>query len=155
METQDIAIVSIHPDPARPLAWDFKDILESLRPYWDRWVWCVRNLDWLGENCELVCQRVEAAGCAGVWMSSQELYEHARNIYQTLEGEFLAFPQELPPSQVTSEDLDLRSFPTSRAELAIVAVDGAFFEVCAKDHALLGPLRKFRDIRNEDPSTYF
>jgi hypothetical protein len=155
MKTQNVSIVSIHPDPAQPLAFDIKDVLDAFGPCLERWVWCVRNLDWLGEDSEALCQQVEAAGSAGLWMTSQELLSHARKVYQTIEGEFLAFPREVDPKTVTAQELNLRCFPASRAELAIVAVDGGFFEVYAKDPDVLSRLRLFGDVRDEDPSEYF
>jgi hypothetical protein len=155
MKTQNISIVSIHPDPAQPLALDIKHILEAFGPYLDRWVWCVRNLDWLGDDAEALCQRVETAGSAGLWMTSQELLGHARNVYQTIEGELLAFPYETDPKTVTARELNLRCFPASRAELAIVAVDGGFFEAYAKDPDAMSRLRRFGDVRDEDPTKYF
>jgi hypothetical protein len=155
MRTQDIAIVSIHPDPAQPLALDLKEVLGALKPYCERWIWCVRNLDWLGENSEAVCQRVEAAGLGGLWMSSQDLLGHARGIYQTIEGEFLAFPREIDLGTVSADEVNLGAFPESRAELAIVAVDGGYFEVYAKDPKLLTALKQFKDVRDENPGAYF
>jgi hypothetical protein len=155
MKTQDITILSIHPDATQPLAFDLKELLAALKPYCERWIWCVRNLDWLGENSEAVCQQVEAAGLAGLWMSSQDLLGHARGIYQTIEGEFLAFPREVDPRTVNADEVNLGAFPASRAELVIVAVDGGFFEVYAKDPKLLTPLRQFKDVREEDPGAYF
>jgi len=88
-------------------------------------------------------------------MTSEELIGHAQGIYQTIEGDFLAFPRQVDPSTVTSDELSLRAFPASRAQLAIVIVDGGFFEVYAKDPDFLGPLRQFKDVRNENPREYF
>jgi hypothetical protein len=155
MKTQTISVVSIHPDPARPLAFDVKDILATLGPYLPRWIWCVRNLDWLGEGGEIVCRNVETAGAAGLWMTSQELLAQAHKVYQTLEGEFLAFPRDVDPKEITAEELNLRAFPASRAELALVAVDGGLFDVYAKDSDLPASLKGFRDVRQENPEAYF
>jgi hypothetical protein len=155
MKTQNVSIVSIHPDPARPLALDLKDLLIALKPDWNQWIWCVRNLDWLGADSELVCRDVEAAGPAGLWLTSEELYSHASGVYQTIEGDFLAFPREVDPIAVNGAELDLGAFPVSRAELAIVAVDGSFFDAYAKDSEVLAVLRQFGSVRDENPSLYF
>jgi hypothetical protein len=155
MKTQNVSIVSIHPDPARPLELDLQHILAALAPHSSRWKWCIRNLDWLGEKAEAVCRRVEAAGPAGVWMNSEELLNEARQVYQTIEGEFLAFPSDVDPEEISIHDEALNAFPGSQAELAIAAVDGGFFEVYAKDADVLASVRKFKDVRDEDPSRYF
>jgi hypothetical protein len=155
MKTQNVSIVSIHPDSAQPLALDLKDVLLALKPCWPLWIWCVRYVDWLGEGSEAFSRDVEEAGSAGLWLTSQELYCHASGIYQTIEGEFIAFPCEVDPSAITANELNLRTFPTSRVELAIVAVDGRFFDVYAKDPEQLAALRRLGDVRDEDPSLYF
>lgn len=155
MPTRNIAIVSVHPDPAQPLACDLKDLLAALGAYLEEWVWCVRNLDWLGPNSEAFCKEVEAAGPEGLWISSRELLSQAAKVYQTIEGEFLAFPREIDPRTVAISERNLESFPRNRAELAIAAVDGGFFEVFAKDPILLTALKGCKDVREEDPSVYF
>ena len=149
MITQNVSIVSIHPDPVQPLELDIKHILSALGPAMQGWIWCVRNLEWLGENAEAFNRRVDAAGAAGLWVPAQELLDAARGVYQTIEGEFQAFPHEVDPEET------LALFPASQAELAIVAVDGGFFEVYAKDPEVLARLRNFKDVRNEDPRVYF
>jgi len=88
-------------------------------------------------------------------MSYCDLLNQARKVYQTVAGAFLAFPRGLNMKSIAADDLNLRAFPSSRAELAIVAVDGSFFEVFAKDPELLTPLRKFPDVREENPAAYF
>lgn len=155
MQTQNVSIVSVHPDPAQPLAFDLKDLLAALTPYLGRWIWCLRNLDWLGQDGEVLCKKVEAAGPAGFWIPSQDLLKQAGKIYQTIEGEFLAFPSGVDVRTIDAAELSLRSFPWNRAEIAIVAVDGGFFEVFAKDPVRLTALRCFKDVRDEDPSGYF
>ncbi len=52
MKMQELAILSLHPDPSNPLGLDLKHILSALNRKIAAWVWCVRNLDWLGENAE-------------------------------------------------------------------------------------------------------
>jgi hypothetical protein len=154
MKTQNVSIVSIHPDPTVPLGFDVKDILAALATRLPQWIWCVRNLDWLGENADAVCQMVEAAP-NGLWMTSQELLAHAGRIYQTVEGEFLAFPHNVEPKKVDCQEMSLAAFPESRAELAIVAVDGSFFEVYAKDAGDAAALQAFKNVREENPAEYF
>jgi Protein of unknown function (DUF2691) len=154
MKTQNIAVVSIHPDSSLPLGIDVKDILTALVPFLPQWTWCVRNLDWLGENADAACQAVEAAP-NGLWMSSQELLAHASKIYQTIDGEFVAFPRNVEPKDVNPPELRLAAFPESRAELAIVAVDGSYFEVYAKDPDIAASLRGLGNVRDENPDQYF
>jgi hypothetical protein len=154
LKTQNVAIVSIHPDPAAPLAIEVKDILAALAPHLPHWIWCVRKLDWLGENADAVCQMVEAAP-NGLWMTSQELLAHTRKIYQTIDGEFLAFPRKIEPNEVAPDEIGLAGFPESRAELAIVAVDGSYFEVYAKDAGIAASLRALKNVREENSDRYF
>ncbi len=120
----------------------------------EQWIWCVRNLDWLGKDGEAICQKIAAAGSKGLWMSAAELLGYSEGVYQTIEGEFWAFPRHINPLEVTADDLNLRAFSSSRAELAIIAVDGGFFEVYAKDSDFLSPLRGFQDVRDENPNDY-
>lgn len=155
MKTENVSIVSIRPDPSRPLGLDVKDILTALHAQMPHWRWCVRNLDWLGENADTLCRIVEQAGPGGHWMDSQDLQDQACRVYQTIEGEFLAFPLDVEPSAVTHAEMQLSAFPESRAELAIVAVDGGFFEVYTKDADIVALLRQFRDVRDEDAKMYF
>jgi hypothetical protein len=157
MKTQKVTIISIRPEPDEPAVVDVKDILTALKLYWDRWQWCVRNLDWLGNdnNAEAFCRDVEAAGPTGLWIAGPDLLRHACDAYQTVEGEFLAFPREIDPKEVDCDQLSLRAFPTSRAELAIVVVDGFFFEIYAKDPEALVPIRRLKNVRDENPAAYF
>ena len=155
MPAQQTAIISLHPDRAAPLAFDLKDILSALGSKGEQWTWWVRNLDWLGEGAEDLCRQVEAAGPKGRSLSFTDLLNRARKVHQTVEGEFLAFPRGLDIKSIDAGDLNLRDFPSSPAELAIVAVDGSYFEVFAKDAALLAPLRKFPEVRDENPAAYF
>lgn len=155
MRTQNVSIVSIRPDRANPLSLDLKDILSCLGRQLDRWIWCVRHLDWLGPDAENFCRRVEAAGAAGLWLSSDDLLRQAREVYQTVEGEFMAFPRDIDRQTVEEAELDLRSFPQNRAELAIVAVDGGLFEVYAKDTDFLAAMKQLSGVRDEDPGVYF
>ncbi len=155
MKTQNVSIVSVHPDPAQPLGLDIKDILTALAPEMARWIWCVRNLDWLGNDADALCLMVENAGPQGYWVSFEELFGYARNVYQTIEGQFLAFPNGVDPKSVPLEQLRISAFADSPAELAIVAVDGGFFEVYAKDAGILGLLRQLKNVREEDAKMYF
>src|SRR5438094_229702 len=133
MQTQELSVISIHPDPARPLDLDLKHILSGLGERLESWVWCITDLDWLGEDGEMLCRAVEAAGPGGLWLDSQELIQHVQGIYQTIEGSFLAFPTSLDRRIIDESDRDLASFPLSKAEFAIVAVDGCYFDVYSKD----------------------
>ena len=130
---EELAVVSIHPDPSHPLGLDLKDILAVLGNRLNDWVWCVKNLDWLGEESESLCEAVEAAGPDGVWIDSRALLEAARGIYQTIEGRFLAFPRSIEKESLEASDYSLIAFPASPAALAIVAVDGGCFDVYSKD----------------------
>src|SRR2546430_2351613 len=116
MQTQELSVFSIHPDPTQPLGLDLKHILSGLGSRLGNWVWCVRNLDWLGKDGETLCQAVEAAGPEGLWLDSQELVQHTQDIYQTIEGSFLAFPKLLDRRTIDSSDLGLAGFPLSKAE---------------------------------------
>jgi hypothetical protein len=155
VKTESIVIVSLHPDREKPLPVDLKDILTALGPQLSSWIWCVRNLDWLGEQVDAICKTAEAARPGGIWMDSGDLLKRARCVYQTIEGEFLAFPRDVDPNTVPARELDLRAFPASRAELGIVAVDGVFFEVYAKDTEMIAGLRAIGDVRDESPDNYF
>ncbi len=154
MKTQNIAIVSIHPDPAVPLGIDVKDILAALARRLPEWIWCIRKLDWLGENADALCQMVEATP-TGLWMTSQDLVAQARGIYQTIDGEFLAFPRKTEPKAVEDQEVSLAFFPESRAELAIVAVDGGYFDIYAKDASDVAALHGLRNAHAENPDEYF
>lgn len=156
MTTNPVSVVSLHPDPARPLDLDLKHILSALGPFISEWTWCVMSLDWLGDqSSEDLCRAVERAGQAGLWMSAQGLVDSANKVYQTMEGEFLAFPERIDPGTLSSDDLNLRCFPSNRADLAIVAIDGQFFEVYTKNSKWLTSLLDMRGVRREDPSLYF
>jgi hypothetical protein len=156
MKTQEVNVVSLHPDPSNPLGLDLKHILSSLDRKLVDWVWCVKNLDWLGENGESLCEAVEAAGSEGFWIDSQDLVKEVRGIYQTIEGEFVAFPRSIDRRDLEAIDLDLASFPASRAVVAVVAVDGCCFDVYSKDSETLKMLQdRFPDAKHENPDLYF
>jgi len=89
-------------------------------------------------------------------MSWEQLVQWAAQIQQTNDGEFIAFSSDIERATITDEDLDLGQFPTSKAQLAVLAIDSTYFEVYAKDPDVLVALRRsFRDVRLEDPSPYF
>jgi hypothetical protein len=155
MQKQYPYVLSIHPDPEQPLAIDLKNLLQVLGPRLPGWVWCIRYLEWLGDADEGFDQAVEAAGSSGVWLSSADLMRHAKQVYQTIEGQFLAFPKNTDRGQLDDQDLNLLDFPFNKMELAIVAIDGCFFEVYAKDPSLVNLLSCFKDVREEDPTHYF
>jgi hypothetical protein len=156
MQTHELAVISIHPDQARPLDLDLRHILSALGKRSENWVWCVRDLDWLGEDGETLYRAVEAAGPTGFWLGSQELEQRAQSIYQTIEGSFLAFPKSLDRRSLDITDLDLASFPASQAEFAIVAVDGCYFDIYSKDAlATQDLLGRFPNVHSEPTDRYF
>ncbi len=156
MKTQELTVFSLRPDPSNPLGLDLKHILSALDRKIADWVWCVKNLDWLGENGESLCQAVEAAGPGGFWIDSHDLVKEVNGIYQTVEGEFIAFPQSIDRRELGPLDLSLSSFPGSRAVVAIVAVDGCYFDVYSKDSEATGRLHeRFPDATVENPELYF
>lgn len=148
-------VLSLQPKADVPLSVDIKDILASLRPFLNRWVWSVRSLDWLSQPMDDLPEQVAAAGVSGLWLPSAELCRHAETVYQTLEGKFLAFPSTLSPDTICADELDLQRFPASRAELAIEAIDGGIIDVYAKDRELVSILQRFSDVREEDARLYF
>jgi len=51
---------------------------------------------------------------------------------------------------------DLLQFPTSAAQLAILAVDSSYFDVLTKNPCHIEQVaRRFTDVRIEDPANYF
>jgi len=157
MPKSAVQVFSIHDHQESLLAFDLKDVLQALNGQFALAAWCITVLECVGgERCEEACQAVEKSEGAGVWLSWDELVKLANQIDQTIEGEFLAFPREIEKASVTGQDLDLGHFPTSKAELAILAVDSSYFEVYAKNPEVLAALRHcFRDVRLEDPSPFF
>lgn len=146
-----VQIHTIHDRNGGLLAFDLKDILEALEPLLDRWTWHVGNL-------ETVSNAVPIAEPEGKWLTSRELTEFANAIAQTIDGTFIAYPKEQGTRSASVGDLDeiKTAFPTSRAELMILAIDSGFFEVYAKDPRVTGLLRRrFKDVREEDPNVYF
>ena len=149
-------MISIHPNPARPLDLDLRHILAAVGDRLETWVWCIRDLDWLGEDGEALCRAVEAAGLEGLWLDSEELLQRAQGIYQTIEGSFLAFSQSLERRTIDAADLDLASFPLSKAEFAIIAVDGCSFDVYSKDAVVThNLLDRFPNTQSEPTDRYF
>jgi hypothetical protein len=156
MQTQELSVLSIHPDPARPLDLDLRHILSALGERLGNWVWCVRHLDWLGKDGETLGWAVEAAGPGGLWLDSQQLIEGAQGIYQTIEGSFLAFSKSLDRRTIDASDLALASFPRNKADFAIIAVDGWYFDIYSKDSLITNDLlHKFPSARAEPPDRYF
>ena len=107
MPIRELGVISIHPDPSQPLGMDLRHILSTLGGNLGDWIWCVKKLDWLGDDGEAFCAAVEAAGPGGLWIDSHDLVEKAKGIYQTIEGEFLAFPRSIDRRNVRTIDLDL------------------------------------------------
>jgi hypothetical protein len=156
MISSTITIMSLRPAIDGPLEFDLKHILHALRPFLSEWVWCIQKVDWLGDDIsEDVCQKVAGTGANGLWISSDALLEIVNKVYQTIEGVFLAFPIATDPGTLPLKDIELKYFPTSPASLAIVAIDGSFFEVYTKDAKHIGALQIFEGIQYENPNLYF
>lgn len=147
-----VQVHSIHDRNGGLLAFDLKDILEALEPLLHRWTWHVGNM-------ETVSNAVPIAEPEGQWLSSRELTDFANAIAQTIDGTFIAYPKEHGTRGVSEvgdlDELEI-AFPTSLAELMIVAVDSSYFEVYAKDPKVTELLRRrFTDVREKDPNVYF
>jgi hypothetical protein len=156
MKTQEVTVLSLRPDPTDPLGLDLKHILSAFARKLVDWVWCVKNLDWLGENGEPFCQAVEAAGPGRFWIVSQDLVNEVNGIYQTIEGEFMSFPKSMDRRDLGPLDLGLSSFPASRAVVAIVAVDGCYFDIYSKDSEATSMVHeRLLDVTVENPELYF
>ena len=155
MQIRELGVISIHPDPSQPLGMDLKHILHAFDGKLENWIWCMKNLDWLGNGAEAFFEAVEAAGPRGLWIDSHDLVAVVSGIYQTIEGEFFAFPRSIDRQEVGATDLDLSSFPASKAVIAIVAVDGCYFEVYSKDPEVTSLLEKLPNARSESPDRYF
>jgi hypothetical protein len=156
MKTQEVTVLSLRPDPANPLGLDLKHILSAFDRNLGDWVWCLKNLDWLGENGESLCQAVEAAGPGGFWIDSRDLVKEVNGIYQTIEGDFMAFPRSIDRRNLGVLDLSLSSFPASKSVIAVVAVDGCYFDIYSKDPESTNTLlERFPDATVENPELYF
>jgi hypothetical protein len=156
MISSTVTIISLRPAVDRPLELDLKHILHALRPFLSEWVWCIQKVDWLGDDSsEDVCQKVAGMGANGLWISSDALLESVNKVYQTIEGDFLAFPIATDPRVLPLKEIELKYFPTSSAVLAIVAIDGSFFEVYTKDAKHIEALQVFEGIQYENPNLYF
>lgn len=150
------AVLSIHDSENSMLAIDLRDILRVLEGYLGRWSWCVTWLDCHGGDGAVLCEKVQHSRPVGIWMSSRELLNFSKQIQQTVEGTFIAFPSGTDRHTVDLRELDLAEFPTSRAELAIEAVDSSWFDVYTKDPDINSQIRQnFRDVRDQDVSQYF
>jgi hypothetical protein len=150
-----IQVLSIHDMKDMQLAVDLKDILRVLTGCLTRWTWCITSLDCQGGQCDAVCRAVESAS-PGLWMSSEDLVKFARSVHQVIEGTFIAFPNNIDTESIESSDLDLGEFPLHRAELAVVVVDGSWFDVFTKDPEIADLLRRsFDDVRDENPGNFF
>ena len=67
-----------------------------------------------------------------------------------------AFPKTIDRRELEPGDLDLSSFPASKAVIAIVAVDGCYFDVYSKDFEATKRLHEsFPDATAENPDLYF
>lgn len=151
MQDEQVRIVSIHDRVGLALAFDLKDILHPLSPKIDKFRWWVNIVDCVpAESCQKVAHE------QGTWLSSKELTSCVSAIDQTIDAVLLGFPADVDPREVSCEELELGSFPHSRAELAIVAVDSSFFEVYCKRSDIIGLLKKrFKDVREERAESHF
>ena len=153
-----VYVLSIHDEePDRPiLAVDLKHILAALHTAAEDWAFWVNALDATGVGAERLRSRIAAASGPGAWLSSEELRACADAMDQTIDGVVLAFPKDTVPTSVNAEDVDIGSFPRSRAVCAIVAVDSSYFEVYAKDGAVAERIRStFHRVVEHDPTDYF
>lgn len=153
-----VYVLSIHDEESdRPvLAVDLKHILAALRTVAGDWMFWINGLDATGTGAELLRSRIAAASGRGIWLSLDELQACADAIEQTIEGVVLAFPKDTAPTTVSAEDLEVSSFPRSRAVCAIIAVDSSYFEVYAKDGAVVEHIRStFHSVVEHDPIDYF
>ncbi len=123
MKTHEIVVVSLRPDPSNPLGLDLKHIIAALGRKLADWVWCVKNLDWLGKDGEAFCQAVEAADPGGFWIDSQDLVRRIQSIYQTIDGEFLAFPKSI--DRRSHGPIDHRNYPRTVATPLFSRISGA------------------------------
>ena len=156
MKSQELAVTSLRPDPADPLGLDLKHILSVLAGKLEGWSWWVRGLDWLGDPGDVFRGSATLVGAGWFYVNSKELVAAADRIYQTVEGDFLAYPRTDHPTELWPEGPSLLDFPRSRAVVAIIAVDGCYFDVYSKDPEVTRLLHeKFNTAREEHVDHYF
>jgi hypothetical protein len=156
MQSALVQVVSIHDMKGSVLGFDLKEILNALKGHLRDWKWCIYELDCVGTNRAISRGRAAAPEKNGLWLSSEELVSLAADIQQTVDATLLAFPADIDPQTIRKEELDVAHFPSSRAELVVLAVDSSFFEVYLKSSEIEKLLEKhFRDVRMEDPGLYF
>lgn len=158
MPDPQVYVVSVHDEePERPvLAVDLKHILAALRPVAGDWHFCVVNLEATGAGAEPLHSQIEAASGRGAWFGFDEMQGRADAIEQTIEGVILAFAGSTTPETVNAQELELGSFPSSRAVCAIVAIDSSYFEVYAKNSAVVERIRQsFTRVISRDTQDYF
>lgn len=160
----DVWMSSVHDraaarDGSRYLRFDVAELLDALGPSAREYRWIIRpTLDCTGPGAEELCDRVERAAERGEWviLPGDEMARAAQGFVQTLEGAFIAIPQELTDSAGIAGAADLSRFPESAAQIAIEAVDGSFFTVYAKQGEHVEALRRrFRDVRTESAERFF
>jgi hypothetical protein len=154
-----VYVLSIHVHaPNHTLSFDVKDILDALGERAMRWQWCVfYDLEayGLGEKLASILDTTESIRSGGIWLSASEFVQLAREIHQTVDGEFQAFLSEISALDIPVEELDA-PFPKSRGQLSIRAVDSTWFEVYAKHREDVERIQAhFSEVRIEDPSQYF
>jgi formylmethanofuran dehydrogenase subunit E len=139
-------IVSIHDrHPAGYLAFDVIDIIDAILPKVSSYYWIALDVDWIGGSIR-----------EGETMTTFELKLCLANVVQIIDGIFLGYNTLCPELDRGKAAKDYAHFPDSDADIAIVAVDGSFFEVYTKDAEIIRLLRdRFVDVREEDVSNYF
>ena len=154
----EVYVLSIHDEePDRPvLAVDLRHILAALHPLAGDWRFWVGGLDATGTGAERLRAQIAAASGQGAWLGPDELQACADAINQTIDGVILAFPKGTTPEALSAEDVEVSSFPSSRAVCAIIAIDSSYFEVYAKDRAVAERVRSAcRQVVEHSPLDYF
>ena len=141
-----IRIVSVHDvDPVGILAFDLRQILEALEE-------SVRGYSWVAEWFDSTGECIST----GIVLSFDQLIHHARRVGQTIDCTIFGCPSD----DLTAADLEsiteILDFPKTKARVVILAVDGCYFELIAKDMPIIDQIRQaFRDVRDRDTSGYF
>ncbi len=150
-----ITIVSIATDQSGQPLPDLNSIVSTLGSGVNQFNWLLHRLDALGPNAESLCGRVELAGDDGLWLSTEQLFEETAGITQTIEGELLGFPNSIDRSSIGYDERFWLRLPTSRAQLAIVAIDGMEFDILSKDNRLISNLRNKWHVTDQSITDYF
>lgn len=144
--TNTIQIVSIHDvGPKGFLSFDLVQILMAMQQ-------SVRQCSWIVSDFECTGEPVPTRTI----FSFNQLANYAQSVGQTIECTVVG----VPPCDLAGTDLEtvtrISDFPTSRARVAILAVDSSYFEVISKDSVVITQIQQaFREVRVEDPRRYF